>query len=578
MRLFSSLSRRLEELPAPPGPIGMYVCGPTVYARAHIGNARPFVIFAWLRNWLRERDYDVTFVHNITDVDDKILAADGPSAEVARQATEWYLEDIGDLGLGLPDRLPRATETIPEIIAMIERLTASGHAYEVDGDVYFRVSSDPDYGQLSGQRPEEVAEQEPNPRKEDPRDFALWKANKPGEDLVWKSPWGPGRPGWHIECSAMAEKFLGPRFELHGSGRDIVFPHNENELAQSRALGSEFAHIWMHNGMLRFTGEKMSKSVGNVTDDPRGDRHLGPRDAAPLLHDGALVEADRLLRGDAGAGRARRSRRCRNSCAKAAEAETTGTISSVRSRTTSTLRRRCAPARLAVGRRLIVRRGLAIFGLGSLAGEERCARSARQRGDRAREQRAERARLRGGRPPAGRDRGARLGGSGRRTRASGSSEGREPDLVYGRRAVREALRGPREVLEVHATERAIAAEPWLRDTPGLRVRVEPDRALTALAGTSDHQGVVARCAPFRYADAHELAAADRPLLVCLDQVTDPRNLGAVCRSAEVPVRPGSFCRLTTRRASLRPSAAHRRAPSSTFRSRSCRTWRGTSAR
>ncbi len=265
MRLSSTLSRRLEELPPPPGPIGMYVCGPTVYARAHVGNARPFVIFAWLRNWLRERGYEVTFVHNITDVDDKILAADGPSAEVARQAAEWYLEDIGGLGLGLPDAMPKATETIPDIVAMIERLIASGHAYEVGGDVYFRVASAPDYGQLSGQRPEEVAEQEPNPRKEDPRDFALWKATKPGEDLVWESPWGPGRPGWHIECSAMAEKFLGPRFEIHGAGLDIVFPHNENELAQSRALGSEFARIWMHNGMLRFTGEKMSKSLGNVT-------------------------------------------------------------------------------------------------------------------------------------------------------------------------------------------------------------------------------------------------------------------------------------------------------------------------
>jgi cysteinyl-tRNA synthetase len=160
--------------------------------------------------------------------------------------------------------MPKATETIPEIIDMIERLLAAGYAYEVQGDVYFRVARYPDYGQLSGQRPDEVAEQEPNPLKEDPRDFALWKANKPGEDTWWDSPWGRGRPGWHIECSAMAEKFLGPRFEIHGAGIDIVFPHNENELAQSRALGSEFARIWMHNGMLRFVGEKMSKSKGNV--------------------------------------------------------------------------------------------------------------------------------------------------------------------------------------------------------------------------------------------------------------------------------------------------------------------------
>jgi cysteinyl-tRNA synthetase len=243
----------------------MYVCGPTVYQRAHVGNARPFVVFSWLRNWLRERGYEVTFVHNITDVNDSIYeAAPGKSAELARQATEWYIQDTGDLGLGLPDVQPRATETIPEIVAMIERLVAEGHAYEVQGDVYFRVSSYPDYGQLSGQRPDEMAEQEPNPLKEDPRDFALWKANKPGEDTWWDSPWGRGRPGWHIECSAMAEKYLGPRFEIHGAGLDIVFPHNENELAQSRALGTEFARIWMHNGMLRFVGQKMSKSKGNV--------------------------------------------------------------------------------------------------------------------------------------------------------------------------------------------------------------------------------------------------------------------------------------------------------------------------
>jgi cysteinyl-tRNA synthetase len=266
IRLYSTLSRRLEELPPPEaGRIGMYVCGPTVYQRAHVGNARPFVVFSWLRNWLRERGYEVTFVHNITDVNDSIYeAAPGASAELARQATEWYLEDTGDLGLGRPDETPRATETIPEIVAMIERLIAEGYAYEVDGDVYFRVARYAGYGQLSGQRPDEMAEQEPNPLKEDPRDFALWKRNKPGEDTWWDSPWGRGRPGWHIECSAMAEKYLGPRFEIHGAGLDIVFPHNENELAQSRALGSEFARIWMHNGMLRLVGEKMSKSKGNI--------------------------------------------------------------------------------------------------------------------------------------------------------------------------------------------------------------------------------------------------------------------------------------------------------------------------
>jgi len=265
VRLTDTLTGELVELPSAPARIGMYVCGPTVYQRAHIGNARPYVLFSWLACWLRERGYEVTFVHNITDVNDKIYdAAPGRSAARAREATEWYLDDTDGFGLGRPDELPLATETIPEIVALIEELVSAGHAYEADGDIYFRVASFADYGRLSGQRPDQVEEQEPNPRKEDPRDFALWKANKPGEDTSWESPWGRGRPGWHIECSAMAEKYLGPEFWIHGGGLDLVFPHHENERAQSLAVGRPFARVWMHNGMLRFTGEKMSKSLGNV--------------------------------------------------------------------------------------------------------------------------------------------------------------------------------------------------------------------------------------------------------------------------------------------------------------------------
>jgi cysteinyl-tRNA synthetase len=265
IRLYNTLSRSLAELPPPPGPIRMYFCGPTVYQRIHVGNARPFVLSMWLRRWLRERGYDVTLVENITDVNDRIYeAAPGASAELAEQATGWYVEDTDLLGLGRPDVEPKATEAVPGIVAAIEQLVAGDFAYEVDGDVYFRVARDPRYGELSRQRRDQVEEQEPNPRKEDPRDFALWKANKPGEDTWWESPWGRGRPGWHIECSVMAEQHLGSVFEVHGGGLDLVFPHHENEFAQSRALGDEFARIWMHNGMLRFVGEKMSKSLGNV--------------------------------------------------------------------------------------------------------------------------------------------------------------------------------------------------------------------------------------------------------------------------------------------------------------------------
>jgi cysteinyl-tRNA synthetase len=264
IKLYNTLTRSLDSLPDPPGPIRMYFCGPTVYQRAHVGNARPFVVGMWLRNWLHERGYDTTLVHNITDINDKIYeAAPGHSAELAEQATAWYLEDTEALGLGMPEHLPKASEMIPQIVRFIEQLIERDYAYAVEGDVYFRVSRDPEYGRLSGQRPDQMEEQEPNPLKEDPRDFALWKANKPEEDTWWDSPWGRGRPGWHIECSVMAEELLGPVFEIHGGGLDLVFPHHENEFAQSRALGHEFARIWTHNGMLRFTGEKMSKSLGN---------------------------------------------------------------------------------------------------------------------------------------------------------------------------------------------------------------------------------------------------------------------------------------------------------------------------
>src|SRR3954469_13406844 len=264
MQLSDTLTKRKVELPGT-GPVRMYFCGPTVYQRAHIGNARPFVLGIWLRNWLRSQGRDVKLVHNITDINDRIYeAAPGASAELAARATQWYLEDTGALGLGQADESPKASEYVPQIIGFVSELIDAGFAYEIEGDVYFRVARDAGYGRLSGQRPDQVEEQEPNARKEDARDFALWKANKPDEDTWWDSPWGRGRPGWHIECSVMAEELLGPVFEIHGGGLDLVFPHHENELAQSLALGQQFAKVWMHNGMLRFVGEKMSKSTGNV--------------------------------------------------------------------------------------------------------------------------------------------------------------------------------------------------------------------------------------------------------------------------------------------------------------------------
>jgi cysteinyl-tRNA synthetase len=248
----------------------MYVCGPTVYQRIHIGNARPYVLSIWLKQWLEQQGYRVTLAENITDINDKIYEAAARegirSDELAERATRWYFEDTADLGLGRPDVEPLATETIPEIVALIEELVARELAYESGGDVYFRVARYPEYGALSGARLEDMAAQpdEETDLKEDPRDFALWKATKPQEDTSWDSPWGQGRPGWHIECSAMAEKHLGPEFEIHGGGLDLRFPHHENELAQSRGAGRPFARLWSHNGLLELDEEKMSKSVGNI--------------------------------------------------------------------------------------------------------------------------------------------------------------------------------------------------------------------------------------------------------------------------------------------------------------------------
>jgi cysteinyl-tRNA synthetase len=259
-------------IPRTPGEVSIYACGPTVYSRIHIGNARPYVVFSLLARFLAHEGLDPTLVVNVTDVNDKIYtaaeAAGVPSAELAAEMTARYKQDTDGLGLGRPDHEPLASETMDEIVAYIEALVARGHAYEAGGDVLFRVRSDPEYGSLSHRQVDDMDQGEGvegADRKEDPLDFALWKAHKPGEDTFWESPWGPGRPGWHIECSAMAEDLLGTGFDIHGGGSDLVFPHHENEAAQTRsARGAELAQLWVHNGMLQFGAEKMAKSVGNI--------------------------------------------------------------------------------------------------------------------------------------------------------------------------------------------------------------------------------------------------------------------------------------------------------------------------
>jgi cysteinyl-tRNA synthetase len=272
IRLHDSRTGRVIALePREPGRVGIYACGPTVYGRIHVGNARPYVVFSLLKRFLAHEGYEVTLVANVTDINDKIYDAARSqgvgSAELAARMTEAYYADTEGLGLGRPDAEPLATETLPEIVALIEALIERGHAYERGGDVYFRVRSHPPYGELSHRDVDQMDQGEGiegADRKEDPLDFALWKANKPDEDTSWDSPWGPGRPGWHIECSAMAEKRLGLDFEIHGGGADLLFPHHENEAAQTLAgRGVQLARVWMHNGMIELD-TKMSKSLGNI--------------------------------------------------------------------------------------------------------------------------------------------------------------------------------------------------------------------------------------------------------------------------------------------------------------------------
>jgi cysteinyl-tRNA synthetase len=270
LRLHDTATRSVRDFsPLQPGKASLYLCGATVQAPPHIGHIRSGVNFDILVRWLRASGYEVTYCRNVTDIDDKILAT------AKEEGTQWwavaernqraFTRAYDALGCEPPDVEPRATGHVPEMIALMQRLIDSGHAYAAGGDVYFDVSSQPDYGSLSGQRLDHMRPAEDTDddgAKRDPRDFALWKGAKPGEP-TWPTPWGPGRPGWHLECSAMSTKYLGPTFDIHGGGLDLIFPHHENELAQSHAAGDGFARYWVHNGLVRIGGEKMSKSLGN---------------------------------------------------------------------------------------------------------------------------------------------------------------------------------------------------------------------------------------------------------------------------------------------------------------------------
>lgn len=271
MQVYNTQSRRKEELiPLDPPKITMYVCGPTTYNYIHLGNARPLVFFDTVRRYLEYRGYEVKYVQNFTDVDDKIINRAAEEAEdplkLAARYIEEYFKDADALGVRRADVHPKVSEHIGDIIKAIESLIAKGYAYIADGDVYYRVKAFGEYGKLSGRSLEEMlagARVEVDERKEDPADFALWKKAKAGEPY-WESPWGKGRPGWHIECSVMSVKYLGETIDIHGGGNDLIFPHHENELAQTEALtGRPFVRYWMHNGFITVNNEKMSKSLGN---------------------------------------------------------------------------------------------------------------------------------------------------------------------------------------------------------------------------------------------------------------------------------------------------------------------------
>ncbi len=274
MRVYNTFGRAAQTFePLEPGAVGIYVCGPTVQARPHVGHGRAAVSFDVIRRYLEWRGYEVTYVQNVTDVEDKIIEAardeEVEPVELATRFAATFDEAYRRLGVRPPTVEPRATEHIPEMLDLIGLLIDRGHAYEAGGDVYFSVRSFPDYGKLSGRNVDDLlsgARIEPGELKRDPLDFAVWKAAKPGEPS-WDSPWGPGRPGWHVECSAMARKYLGDTFDIHAGGADLIFPHHENEIAQSEAaLGVPFARYWLHNGLVNLKGEKMAKSTGHVVD------------------------------------------------------------------------------------------------------------------------------------------------------------------------------------------------------------------------------------------------------------------------------------------------------------------------
>ena len=535
MRLYDTLTRDEARAPAAAGADPHVLLRPDrLRARPHRQRAAVRDLGMWLRRWLRERGYDVTLVHNITDINDKIYdAAPGRSAELAERGDRLVPRGHGRPRARAAGREPRATEYVPEIVRSIEELVEREFAYAVDGDVYFRVARFPDYGQLSRPAPGRDGGGGAERAQGESARLRALEGDKEGEDTSWDSPWGRGRPGWHIECSVMAEEHLGPVFEIHGGGLDLVFPHHENEIAQSRALGHDVrADLDAQRDARSSSARRCRSRSATSSRFARRIDEWGRETLLALLPDRPLAKPIDFTDDDARRRRPPRRRRFRNVFRGPSAPSPTVRGSAF----AACSRRRLQHAGCAGGSPRLAR---------PRAPEPRArrlrARLARGRVDGARGRRRARRGARAGArgqglrrigPAARRDRRAPAGRSATPPPASSSSLAMTPDLVYGRRAVREALRGPPAVLELYASERALAAEPWLADERAPRAGRARARADASVAGTPDHQGVVAVCEPYRYADAYELAAKPDPLLVCLDSVTDPRNLGAVCRSAE----------------------------------------------
>ena len=326
MNLYNTLSRKKERFSAPDGEVKMYVCGATPYSAAHLGNAMPSIVFDVLRRYLEFKGYRVRHVQNFTDIDDKMIKAAAErqisTTELAEANAAAYLDEMDALNILRAHKYPRATGDIPKIVEMIDGLVKQGFAYSVDGDVYFRVRRDEDYGKLSHRNLDSLkagARVEVNESKEDPLDFALWKSQKPGEP-AWDSPWGPGRPGWHIECSAMSLAYLGETLDIHGGGRDLIFPHHENEIAQTESFTNKtpFVRFWVHNGTLQMNEDKMSKSLGNIISAREAIQRFSP-DAIRLFFLGSHYRSPLAYSDESVASQDRAAERLRNALRPAAD-------------------------------------------------------------------------------------------------------------------------------------------------------------------------------------------------------------------------------------------------------------------